>query len=126
VLQAFIAAEHSRPDGPDWRRVAAAYNRLLGVLGGPVVALNRAVAVAMASGPEAGLALMDELAAELDGYHLFHSARADMLRRLDRRQEAAAAYARALELATVPAEQAFLERRLHQVRGTVPPGPIAD
>ena len=54
VLQAFIAAEHSRPDGPDWRRVAAAYDRLLGVVGGPVVALNRAVAVAMASGPEAG------------------------------------------------------------------------
>ena len=117
VLQAFIAAEHSRPDGPDWRRVAAAYNRLLGVVGGPVVALNRAVAVAMASGPEAGLALMDELAEELDGYHLFHSARADMLRRLERPEEAAAAYARALELATVPAERAFLERRLDELKG---------
>ena len=125
VLQAFIAAEHSRPDGPDWRRVAAAYDRLLGVVGGPVVALNRAVAVAMASGPEAGLALMDELAEELDGYHLFHSARADMLRRLERPEEAAAAYARALELATVPAERAFLERRLNEVRGSDPPGPPA-
>jgi RNA polymerase sigma-70 factor, ECF subfamily len=117
VLQAYIAAEHSRPDGPDWQRVVAAYDRLLRVLGGPVVALNRAVAVAMASGPEAGLALMDDLSGELDGYHLFHSARADMLRRLERSDEAAAAYERALSLATVPAEQAFLERRLNEVRG---------
>jgi len=117
ALQAFIAAEHSRADGPDWQRVVAAYDRLLRVLGGPVVALNRAVAVAMSWGPEAGLALMDELAGELDGYHLFHSARADMLRRLERRDEASAAYARALELATVPTERAFLERRLGEVRG---------
>jgi RNA polymerase sigma-70 factor (ECF subfamily) len=117
VLQAFIAAQHSRPDGPDWTRVAAAYDRLLALVGGPVVALNRAVAVAMASGPAAGLELMDELAGELDGYQLFHSARADMLRRLERREEAAAAYRRALELATVPAERAFLERRLAEVRG---------
>ena len=62
ALQAFIAAEHGRPGGPDWARVAGAYDRLLAVQGGPVVALNRAVAVAMARGPEAGLALMDELA----------------------------------------------------------------
>jgi RNA polymerase sigma-70 factor (ECF subfamily) len=115
ALQAFVAAEHSRRDGPDWRRVAAAYDRLLAVLGGPVVALNRAVAVAMAAGPEAGLELMDGLAGELDGYHLFHSARADMLRRLGRRDEASAAYERALELVTVPAERAFLERRLGEV-----------
>jgi RNA polymerase sigma-70 factor, ECF subfamily len=118
TLQAFIAAEHTR--GPDWRRVAAAYDRLLRIHGGPVVALNRAVAVAMASGPEAGLALMDELAGELDGYHLFQSARADMLRRLDRRDEASAAYGRALGLATVPAERAFLRRRLDEVRGSDP------
>jgi RNA polymerase sigma-70 factor, ECF subfamily len=115
ALQAFIAAEHSRPAGPDWTRVAAAYDRLLGMIGGPVVALNRAVAVAMASGPDAGLALMDGLAAELDDYHLFHSARADMLRRLGRRDEAAAAYGRALALASVPAERAFLQRRLDEV-----------
>ena len=115
AVQAYIAAEHARPGGPDWQRVAAAYGRLQRVAGGPVVALNRAVAVGMASGPEAGLALMDELAAELDGYHLFHSARADMLRRLGRRDEASAAYRRALGLATVPAEQRFLERRIRGV-----------
>jgi RNA polymerase sigma-70 factor (ECF subfamily) len=120
VVQAYIATEHSRLGGPDWQRVAAAYDRLLRVVGGPVVALNRAVAVAMASGAEAGLELMDELAEELDGYHLFHSARADMLRRLGRRDEAAAAYGRALELATVPAERAFLVRRLGEVRRSDP------
>jgi RNA polymerase sigma-70 factor, ECF subfamily len=114
VVQAFIAAEHARPDGPDWTRVAGAYDRLLAVAGGPVVALNRAVAVAMARGPEAGLALVDDLAAELDGYHLFHSARADLLRRLDRVDEASAAYARALELSANPVERAFLARRLDE------------
>jgi RNA polymerase sigma-70 factor, ECF subfamily len=116
VLQAYIAAEHARAGGPDWVRVAGAYDRLLSVQGGPVVALNRAVAVAMAHGPERGLALMDELADELDGYHLLHSARADLLRRLDRPGEAATAYERALALATIPAERAFLERRLREFR----------
>jgi RNA polymerase sigma-70 factor (ECF subfamily) len=115
VLQAFIAAEHGRPDGPDWLRVAGAYDRLLAVQGGPVVALNRAVAVAMAHGAAEGLRLMDELAAELDGYHLFHSARADLLRRLDRPAEAAAAYERALALAGNPVERGFLERRLREL-----------
>jgi RNA polymerase sigma-70 factor (ECF subfamily) len=116
TLQAFIAAEHSRPGGPEWGRVAAAYDRLLAVQGGPVVALNRAVAVAMARGPEAGLALMDELAGELGDYHLLHSARADLLRRLQRREEASAAYERALRLAENPVERAFLERRLAELR----------
>jgi RNA polymerase sigma-70 factor (ECF subfamily) len=116
VLQAFIAAEHSRSGGPDWLRVAGAYDRLLAAQGGPVVALNRAVAVAMAHGPPAGLALMDQLAAELDNYHLFHSARADLLRRLGRREESAAAYERALALAENPVERAFLERRLVELR----------
>ena len=115
TLQAFIAAEHARPGGPDWARVAGAYERLLAVQGGPVVALNRAVAVAMAHGPEAGLELMAGLADELDGYHLFHSARADLLRRLDRREEAVAAYERALERAEIPVERAFLERRLREI-----------
>jgi RNA polymerase sigma-70 factor (ECF subfamily) len=95
--------------------VAGAYEQLLAVQGGPVVALNRAVAVAMARGPEAGLAMMDELAETLDGYHLLHSARADLLRRLGRREEAVAAYERALELAAVPVERAFLERRLAEL-----------
>jgi RNA polymerase sigma-70 factor (ECF subfamily) len=96
-------------------RVAGAYDRLLAIHGGPVIALNRAVAVAMAHGPEAGLALMDQLAGELDGYHLFHSARADLLRRLDRLPESAAAYERALAVAENPVERAFLERRLRDV-----------
>jgi predicted RNA polymerase sigma factor len=116
VLQAFIAAEHGRPGGPDWVRVAGAYERLLAVQGGPVVALNRAVAVAMAHGPAAGLALIDGLAEELDGYHLLHSARADLLRRLDRREEAVEAYRRALALAANPVERGFLERRLRELR----------
>jgi RNA polymerase sigma-70 factor, ECF subfamily len=118
TLEAAIAAEHARPEGPDWARVAAAHDRLLAVRGGPVVALNRAVAVAMARGPEAGLSLIDELAGELDGYHLFHSARADLLRRLGRRDEAAVAYERALAVAGNPVERAFLERRLRELAGS--------
>jgi RNA polymerase sigma-70 factor (ECF subfamily) len=70
----------------------------------------------MADGPEAGLALVDGLT-ELDGYHLFHSARADLLRRLGRREEAAAAYRRALELAASPVEERFLRRRLAELDG---------
>ena len=83
----------------------------------PVVALNRAVAVAMVDGPAAGLALMDDLAAagDLDGYHLLHAGRADLLRRLGRDPEAAAAYRRALELTANPVEQAFLTRRLSEL-----------
>jgi RNA polymerase sigma-70 factor (ECF subfamily) len=118
LLQAEIAAEHARArraEDTDWERVAAGYDRLAEVLPGPVVRLNRAVAVAMARGPGAGLALVDELAAELDEYHLLHSTRADLLRRLDRRTEAATAYRRALELADEPVDRAFLERRLAEL-----------
>jgi RNA polymerase sigma-70 factor, ECF subfamily len=88
------------------------------VAGSPVVALNRAVAVAMVEGPAAGLDLMDPLAGSgaLDGYHLLHAARADLLRRLGRDPEAAAAYRRALELTANPVEQAFLRRRLTEVK----------
>jgi RNA polymerase sigma-70 factor (ECF subfamily) len=75
-----------------------------------VIELNRAVAVAMADGPERGLALIDAIGG-LDGYHLLHSARADLLRRLGRAEEARAAYERALELAANPVERAFLEGR---------------
>ncbi|HYM63937.1 MAG TPA: sigma-70 family RNA polymerase sigma factor, partial [Gaiellaceae bacterium] len=97
VLQARIAALHTdRPT--DWERVVAAYAELENVQPSPVVALNAAVAVAMARGPEAGLARIDDLAARLDGYHLLHAARADLLRRLGRWEEAAAAYERALAL----------------------------
>jgi RNA polymerase sigma-70 factor (ECF subfamily) len=77
-----------------------------------VVELNRAVAVAMADGPTAGLRLLEPLAADLDTYHLYHSARADLLRRLDRHDEATVSYGRALELTTNESERAFLQRRI--------------
>jgi RNA polymerase sigma-70 factor, ECF subfamily len=119
-LQAGVAALHAvalTAAATDWRRILALYDRLMAVAGSPVVALNRAVAVAMVEGPAAGLELMDELAAsgDLDGYHLLPAARADLLRRLGRGPEAAAAYRRALELATNPVERAFLARRLGEV-----------
>jgi RNA polymerase sigma-70 factor, ECF subfamily len=117
-LQACIAALHAvapTAAATDWRRIAVLYDQLMAAAGSPVVALNRAVAVAMVDGPAAGLELMDALAGALDGYHLFHAARADLLRRLGRGAEAAAAYRRALELTANPVEQAFLSRRLAEV-----------
>ena len=119
-LQAGVAALHAvapTAAATDWRRILALYDRLMEVAGSPVVALNRAVAVAMVEGPAAGLELMDALAAsgDLDGYHLLHAGRADLLRRRGRRPEAATAYRRALELATNPVERAFLTRRLAEV-----------
>jgi RNA polymerase sigma-70 factor (ECF subfamily) len=102
----------------DWREIAALYGALVRVVPSPVVELNRAVAVAMAEGPASGLLLVEALAAggELASYHLFHATRADLLRRLGRRSEAAAAYERALSLATNPTEKAFLARRLAESR----------
>jgi RNA polymerase sigma-70 factor (ECF subfamily) len=118
ALQAAIAAEHARaatPEATDWARIAELYGLLARVAPGPVVELNRAAAVAMAEGEERGLELMAGLDDELAGYHLLHAARADLLRRLGRDEEAAAAYAAALDLARQPAERAFLERRLGEV-----------
>jgi RNA polymerase sigma-70 factor (ECF subfamily) len=115
VLQAAIALEHGRaatPEETDWELIAALYARLAELRPTPVVELNRAVAVAMAAGPAQGLELMRPLAEPLDAYHLFHSARADLLRRLNRTDEAALAYERALALAENPVEQRFLEGRL--------------
>jgi RNA polymerase sigma-70 factor (ECF subfamily) len=115
ALQAAIAAEHARADraqDTDWPRIAALYDLLATEHPSPVVELNRAVAVAMAVGPEQGLALADTLAAELETYHLFHATRADLLRRLGRNDEAATAYRRAVELAGNRVEREFLERRL--------------
>ena len=117
AIQAAIAAEHARAaraDATDWHRIVALYDRLEQVAPSAVVTLNRAVAVAMAYGPERGLHIVDELGGrgELADYRLLHSARADLLRRLGREAEAASAYARALELATNPVERRFLERRL--------------
>jgi RNA polymerase sigma-70 factor, ECF subfamily len=112
-LQAAIAALHVQED-TDWPQIAALYGELERVTGSPVVALNRGVAIAMATNPERGLAVVDAIDG-LDAYHLFHSTRADLLRRLSRRDEAADAYRRALELATNPVERAYLERRLAEV-----------
>ncbi|HZP90608.1 MAG TPA: RNA polymerase sigma factor [Actinomycetota bacterium] len=117
-VQAAIAALHARaprPEDTDWPQIAALYGVLAAMVPSPVVELNRAVAVAMADGPEHGLRMLEPLAAELGGYHLFHSARADLLRRLHRDGEAGEAYLRALELAGNPAERRFLERRLAEV-----------
>jgi RNA polymerase sigma-70 factor (ECF subfamily) len=122
-LQAAIAAVHARaprPEDTDWPQMAALYETLSAAVPSPVVELNRAVAVAMADGPERGLRMLEPLAEALDGYHLFHSARADLLRRLDRFDEAGSAYERALELVTNPQERRFLERRLGEVRGPSP------
>jgi RNA polymerase sigma-70 factor, ECF subfamily len=121
-LQAAIAAEHAlapTAGAVNWPAIAALYERLAAVSQSPIVELNRAVAVAMAEGPERGLELVDQLAeaAELQRYHLFHSARADLLRRLGRDEEAGAAYRRARDLATNPVERAFLERRLDELGG---------
>ena len=113
-LQAAIAALHTE-DETDWPQIAALYSALLADHATPVVELNRAVAVAMAVGCDEGLALIDQIEG-LDRYHLFHSARADLLRRLGRTGEAGAAYERALELAPGDVERRFLERRLHELR----------
>ncbi len=121
LLQAAIAACHARSrtaaDTP-WSEIAALYGLLAVVAPGPVVELNRAVAVAKADGPAAGLVLVEALRADgaLDAYHLLHATRADLLRRVGRRREAAAAYERALALVTNDAERTFLARRLGEVR----------
>jgi RNA polymerase sigma-70 factor (ECF subfamily) len=115
-LQAAIASLHIEPQ-TDWAEVAALYARLSVLQPSPVVELNRAVAVAMADGPESGLALIDAIEG-LDAYRHLHSARADLLRRLGRNGEAARAYSRALDLADQPEERAFLERRLAEVRSS--------
>jgi RNA polymerase sigma-70 factor (ECF subfamily) len=115
-LQAAIAALHAQaatPDETDWPQIAVLYAELERSTASPVVTLNRAVAVAMADGYEHGLALMEGL--PLDGYHLYHAARADLLRRLERHAEAATAYRRALELTDSEPERRFLTRRLAEV-----------
>ncbi len=116
VLHAAIAALHVQ-DPVDWTRIAAIYSSLLATAPTPVIELNHAVAVAMADGPAAGLALIDGID-RLDSYHLLHSARADLLRRLDRLPEAAAAYRRAHELAENPADRRFLAARLNSLEGS--------
>jgi RNA polymerase sigma-70 factor (ECF subfamily) len=111
-LQAAIASLHTEPQ-TDWEQIAALYTQLARTTPSPIVELNRAVAVAMTAGPERGLELMQGL--PLDEYHLYHAARADLLRRLERIAEAAAAYERALELAQTEPERRFLSRRLAEI-----------
>ena len=120
VLQAAIAGEHARASTPadtDWDRISSLYGLLAMAQPSPVIRLNRAVAVAMAEGPERGLDLLDdpELAAPLSDYQWFWSARADLLRRTGRDTDARDAYRRALNLATNPVERRFIERRLSQL-----------
>ncbi len=121
LIQAAIAACHAGARGStdtDWRAIAGLYADLSSIDPSPVVELNRAVAVAMADGPSAGLALVEVIAADgvLEGYHLLHATRADLLRRLGRRPEAAVAYERALALGVSEPEREFLVRRLAEVR----------
>ncbi len=112
VVQAAIASLHM--DEPlDWPEIAALYGELVRLTGSPVVELNRAIAVAEADGPEAGLALVDRL--DLDRYQYYHSTRAELLRRLGRSDEARVEYERALELADSEPERRFLQRRVVEV-----------
>ena len=121
-LQAAIAALHAEAASPaetDWAQIAALYGELARIQPSPVVLLNGAVAFGMSEGPQRGLALIDELGTsrELDRYHLFHAARADMLRRLGSFEAAADAYRRALALIANEVERVYVERRLAAVRG---------
>ncbi|WP_213804421.1 sigma-70 family RNA polymerase sigma factor [Granulicella sp. dw_53] len=120
AIQAGIAALHcvaARPKDTDWRQIVELYQVLEHLQPSPIVTLNRTVAVAMADGPQSGLALHDTLAStgDLDDYHLMHAVRADLLRRLGLLQEAATSYKRALALVTNESERRFLQRRLQEV-----------
>jgi RNA polymerase sigma-70 factor (ECF subfamily) len=119
-LQAAIAAVHAEAesiDATDWRQIVALYDRLVRIQPSPVVQLNRAVAIAMCDGPEAGLTHIDALLAhgELANYYLAHSARADMYRRLGRTSEARSAYEKALALTQQEPERQFLQERIRQL-----------
>jgi len=122
ALQAAIAAMHCRApraEETDWREIVRLYDELARLQPSPVVSLNRAVAVAMAEGPERGLELMQELAekSDLENYHLLHAARADMHRRLGNFAEAAEEYQKALGLVTNESERRYLEKRMREVKG---------
>src|SRR5262249_34405034 len=121
TLQAAIAAVHARAPSTvatDWGQIVGLYDALIQADPSPVVELNRAVAVAMRDGPAAGLVLVDAILAhgDLDDYHLAHSARADLCRRLGRTAEARVSYQRALALTRLEPERRFLERRLADLR----------
>ena len=119
ALQAAIAALHCqapRPEDTDWPQIVQLYDVLFAIQPSPVVALNRAAAIGMADGPQAALPMIDALGAEreMDGYHLLHAARGDLLRRLNRTAEAARAFERARDLATNEQERRFLDRRMRE------------
>jgi RNA polymerase sigma-70 factor (ECF subfamily) len=121
ALQAALAAVHCKaahPADTDWPEIVRLYGELERLQPSPIVSLNRAVAVAMADGPRAGLALVDDLAAsnDLNDYHLLHAARADLQRRLGLLDEAAKSYTQALALVTNDSERRYLERRLREVQ----------
>jgi len=121
LVQAAIAAEHcraARAEDTNWAQIVRLYGVLESVQPSPIVSLNRAVAVAMSESPEAGLAIIDALAAtgDLESYHLLHAARADLLRRIGSRVAAAASYTKALALVTNASERRFLARRLREVQ----------
>jgi RNA polymerase sigma-70 factor (ECF subfamily) len=121
-VQAAIAACHATAaaaEATDWSEIARLYGELLRMVPSPVIELNRAVAVAMADGPDAGLVMVGQLesAGALDGYHLLAATRADLLRRLGRNEEAAGAYRAALESVGTDSERRYLTRRLGEVTG---------
>jgi RNA polymerase sigma-70 factor (ECF subfamily) len=119
TLEAAIAAVHAdsaRAEETDWPQIVGLYDLLEALHPSPVVALNRAVAVAMAQGPAAGLPLVEALKEKLGTYHLWHAARADLLRRLGRIADAAAAYRRARELSQNEIERRFLDRRISELQ----------
>ena len=123
-VQAAISALHAqapRAELTDWRQIAALYDTLLAMTPSAVVEVNRAVAVAMARGPEAGWPLLQRLEVEMDGYYPYHAACADLLRRMNQRAAAAEAYARALALCGNSAEHAYLQRRRDEM--LTPPAP---
>jgi RNA polymerase sigma-70 factor, ECF subfamily len=118
-IQAAINAVHAEAasaDSTDWAQILQLYNQLLAVFPGPVVALNRAVAVAEVDGPNAALALVDDLAVSLDSYYLFHAIRAELLRRLGSKTDAARAYEAAIARTANMAEREFLQRALESLR----------
>jgi RNA polymerase sigma-70 factor (ECF subfamily) len=120
VIQAAIAVLHT-DDPLDWAEIAALYAELARLTGSPVVEVNRAIAVAEAEGPAAGLALLERL--DLEAYQYFHSTRAELLRRLGRPGEARTAFERALELAQADAERRFLQARIDEVGGAASSAP---
>ena len=119
-LQAAIAAVHAQAktaEETDWNEIAALYAVLARITPSPVIALNHAVAVAMSRGFETGLAQIEQIAApgDLDSYYLYHAARADLLRRLRRNEDALAAYERALSLSANAVERRYLRRRMAEL-----------